>query len=133
MLVHMTPGEVAGLQALAMKHGGSLTINPETGLAEAGFLKKLLPAVIGFGLNMFAPGLGSAVGAALGTSAAVGTGIAVGGFEALRTGSLSKGLSAGLGAYGGANLAGSMAGAGTMSLADQAAQASPGVGRQFYA
>jgi hypothetical protein len=124
MLVHMTPGEVAGLQALAMKHGGSLTINPETGLAEAGFLKKLLPAVIGFGLNMFAPGLGSAVGAALGTSAAVGTGIAVGGFEALRTGSLSKGLSAGLGAYGGANLAGSMAGAGTMSLADQAAQAS---------
>jgi len=116
MLVHMTPGEVAGLQALALKHGGSLTINPETGLVEAGFLKKLLPAVIGFGLNMFAPGLGSAVGAALGTSAAVGTGIAVGGFEALRTGSLSKGLSAGLGAYGGAGLAGSMAGAGASQL-----------------
>ena len=114
MLVHMTPGEVAGLQALALKHGGSLTINPETGLAEAGFLKKLLPALIGFGLNMFAPGLGSAVGAALGTSAAVGTGIAVGGFEALRTGSLSKGLSAGLGAYGGAGLAGSMASAGAV-------------------
>ena len=31
MLVHMTPGEVHGLQALAMKHGGSLTINPDTG------------------------------------------------------------------------------------------------------
>ena len=116
MLVHMTPGEVAGLQALAMKHGGSLTINPETGLAEAGFLKKLLPAVIGFGLNMFAPGLGSAVGAALGTSAAVGTGVAVGGFEALRTGSLSKGLQAGLGAYGGAGLASSMANAGASQL-----------------
>ena len=45
MLVHMTPSEVAGLQALAMKHGGSLSINPETGLVEAGFLKKLLPMV----------------------------------------------------------------------------------------
>jgi len=28
MLVHMTPGEVRGLQALAMSQGGSLTINP---------------------------------------------------------------------------------------------------------
>ena len=34
-LVHMTPGEVEGLQAIAMAHGGSLTINPETGLPEA--------------------------------------------------------------------------------------------------
>jgi len=117
MLVHMTPNEVAGLQALAMKHGGSLTINPETGLAEAGFLKKLLPAIIGFGLNMFAPGVGTAIGSALGTSAAVGTGIAVGGVEALRTGSLSRGLQAGLGAYGGASLSGSMSGLGAAELA----------------
>jgi len=42
-LVHMTPGEVQGLQALAKAHGGSLTINPETGLVEAGFLKSILP------------------------------------------------------------------------------------------
>ena len=27
MLVHMTPKEVAGLHALALSHGGSLTIN----------------------------------------------------------------------------------------------------------
>jgi len=39
MLVHMTPDEVGGLQALAMAGGGSLSINPETGLPEAGFLK----------------------------------------------------------------------------------------------
>jgi hypothetical protein len=118
----MTPGEVAGLQALALKHGGSLTVNPETGLAEAGFLKKLLPALIGFGLNVFAPGLGSAIGAALGgIGAAAGTGIAVGGFEALRTGSLSKGLSAGLGAYGGANLASGVMGAGAAELAQTGA------------
>jgi hypothetical protein len=37
MLVHMSPGEVKGLQALAMAHGGSLSINPDTGLVEASF------------------------------------------------------------------------------------------------
>jgi hypothetical protein len=41
MLVHMTPHEVSGLQSLAMAHGGSLTINPETGLPEAGFLSAI--------------------------------------------------------------------------------------------
>jgi hypothetical protein len=40
ILVHMTPNEVRGLQAIAMQHGGSLTVNPETGLVEAGFLKQ---------------------------------------------------------------------------------------------
>ena len=52
MLIHMSPREVQGLQALAMKHGGTLTINPETGLPEAGFLDKLLPTIIGVGLSM---------------------------------------------------------------------------------
>jgi hypothetical protein len=104
MLIHMAPQEIAGLQALAVANGSSLTTNPDTGLPEALSLKKLLPAIIGFGLNYFVPGLGSAVGSALGTSAAVGTGVAVGGFEALRTGDLGKGISAGLGAYGGAGL-----------------------------
>lgn len=116
-LVHMSPVEVAALQKLAEKHGMSLTINPETGLPEAFSLKKLLPAIIGFGLNMFAPGIGSAIGSALGTSAAVGTGLAVGGFEALRTGDLGRGLMAGLGAYGGASL-----GAGLSSLGSSAAE-----------
>ncbi len=36
-LVHMSPREIKGLQALALAHGGSLTINPDTGLVEAGF------------------------------------------------------------------------------------------------
>ena len=36
-----------GLQSLALAHGGSLTINPDTGLPEAGFLKKLLPMLAG--------------------------------------------------------------------------------------
>ena len=37
-LVHMTTGELASLQKLAEAKGGSLTINPHTGLPEAGFL-----------------------------------------------------------------------------------------------
>jgi hypothetical protein len=47
MLVHMTPGEVAGLQHLALSAGGSLTVNPHTGLPEAGFLSALLPTIAG--------------------------------------------------------------------------------------
>jgi len=113
MLIHMAPSEIKGLQALAEANGSSLTINPDTGLPEALSLKKLLPAIIGFGLNYFVPGLGSAVGSALGTSAAVGTGVAVGGFEALRTGDLGKGISAGLGAYGGAGLSEGLMAAGS--------------------
>ncbi len=98
MLVHMTPKEVAGLQTLAAAHGGSLTINPETGLPEAGFLSSLLPTVIGAAL---APATG---GASLGITSALGTAAVVGGAYGLATGSLKKGLMAGLGAYGGASM-----------------------------
>ena len=112
-LVHMTPGEVAGLQALAHAHGKKLTINPETGLPEAFSLKSLLPMIAGVALNTFLPGAGLAVGSALGgLGGAAGTGLLVGGGTALATGSLQKGLMAGLGAYGGAGLAGGLTGAG---------------------
>jgi hypothetical protein len=43
MLVHMAPEEVAGLRGLAMQMGGDLSINPQTGLPEAKWLKRLLP------------------------------------------------------------------------------------------
>jgi hypothetical protein len=100
MLVHMTPGEVQALQTLAERHGGTLTINPETGQPEANFLKRLLPTLVGAGLS-FIPGVGPLMAAGI-----------VGGGTALATGSLSRGLMAGLGAYGGASLAGGLAGAG---------------------
>jgi hypothetical protein len=112
MLVHMNPREVAGLQALARSNGTSMTINPNTGYPEAFNLKALLPALVGLGLNAFAPGVGSAIGSALGTSGAVGTGVAVGGATAAATGSLKKGIMAGLGAYGGAGLGEGLAGSG---------------------
>jgi hypothetical protein len=100
-LVHMSPREIKGLQALALAHGGSLTINPETGLPEAGFLEQILPMVAGAALS-FIPGIGPFAAAAL-----------VGGGYGLATGSVEKGLMAGLGAYGGAGLANSLASVGS--------------------
>jgi len=103
MLVHMTPNEVAGLNALAMKYGGQLTINPETGLYEAGFLDKLFKAVAPLALGAFlGPGAFGIAGLGMSPLAAAAT---VGLGYTATTGSLAKGISAGLGAYGGANLA----------------------------
>ena len=111
VLVHMTPQEVNGLQALAMAHGGSLTINPKTGLPEAGFLSAILPMVAGFFLGP--AGLGIA-------QSALGAAAMVGGATGIATGSLTKGLMAGLGAYGGFGLAESLAGAGAAANATKA-------------
>jgi hypothetical protein len=116
MLVHMTPKEVGGLQALAMQHGGSLTINPKTGLPEADFLESILPTLLGIG-GMF-----------LGIPPHL-TALAVGGIQTARTGDLGKGLMAGLGAYGGANLAGSLGAAG----AQQGVQAATAAGADLTA
>jgi len=91
-LVHMSPREVKGLNDLAMAHGGQLTINPQTGLPEAGFLESILPMVAGAGLMMI-PGMQPLGAAAI-----------TGGLSFAMTGSLKKGLMAGLGAYGGAGL-----------------------------
>jgi hypothetical protein len=107
MLVHMTPHEVGGLQALAMAHGGSLSINPQTGLPEAGILGKLLPTVLGFALGP--AGMGIKIG---GLSSAASAGLISGAVGTLTSGSLSKGIMAGIGAYGGANLGQSLMGAG---------------------
>lgn len=117
MLVHMAPSEVKGLQALAMAHGGSLTINPKTGLPEAGFLSSILPMLAGAFLGPAGAGIfGSALTAGLGVGAATG----------LATGSLRKGLMAGLGAYGGSGLMSSVMGAGAQGAgAVQAAQSAP--------
>ena len=49
VLVHMSKGEVKSLNDLAMAGGGQLTINPHTGLPEAGFLQRMLPMAIGAG------------------------------------------------------------------------------------
>jgi len=118
-LIHMDKGEIASLQQIAMANGGSLTINPQTGLPEAGFLSAILPMVAGAGL-MLIPGM-QAMGAA---------GI-VGALQTARTGSLKQGIMAGLGAYGGAGLAGSAGTAGaaqaSVDATNQAASAAQGL------
>jgi hypothetical protein len=113
MLVHMSPREVSGLQALARQHGGDLSINPTTGLVEAGFLDSILPMLAGAALT--ATGVGAPLAAAL-----------VGGGTGLATGSVEKGLMAGLGAYGGAGLGSSLSGAGAAAApASTAATVTP--------
>jgi hypothetical protein len=104
MLVHMTPDEVAGLQALAQQMGGSLTINPQTGLPEANIFKKLLPMALGFALGPAGFGV---------FQSALTAGLAVGAGYTLATGSLQQGISAGLSAYGGSNLGTGLQAAGT--------------------
>ena len=99
-LIHMSGKEVAGLQALAMAAGGSLTINPKTGLPEAGFLDDLLPTIVGAGLVYFSGG----------TIDPMMAGAIVGGVETARTGDLGKGALAGLGGFGGAGMVGGLAG-----------------------
>ena len=124
-LVHMTKGEVKGLQALALAHGGSLTINPDTGLPEANFLKRALPTIAGVAVGAMTmnPMLGSAV---------------AGGLTMATGGSLIQGLMAGVGAYGGAGMMSGLAEAGaTQMAAETASQAvqsqavSQGMGQAF--
>jgi len=115
MLMHVTPGEVQGLQALAQRHGGSLTTNPHTGLPEAGFLESILPMLAGGALTFLSGGaLTPLMSAAL-----------VGGGTGLATGDLNKGLMAGLGAFGGAGIGGALAGA-----SSGVASALPGAGTE---
>lgn len=122
-LVHMTKGEIHGLQKLAMSQGGTLTINPHTGLPEAGFLSSILPMVAGAAAMYFTGGAAAPWIAGMSNAAVIGAGI--GGATTLATGSLKKGLMAGLGAYGGAGLAGGIAAAGTGALSAEAGAAAP--------
>ena len=94
-LVHMSGKEVAGLQAIANMHGGSLTKNPHTGLPEAGFLDSIMPTLVGGAMTFFSDGA---------ISPAMAAGI-MGLGTAAKTGDLGKGIMAGMGAYGGAGMA----------------------------
>jgi hypothetical protein len=99
MLVHMTPREVQGLQALAKAKGGTLTINPETGLPEAGFLDQILPVVAMAAATYFTAGAAApALAGALGSAGmAAGTATTVGGALAgAGAGALYGGIGAGI-------------------------------------
>lgn len=101
-LIHMTPGEIDALQALAEQHGGSLTINPHTGLPEAGWLGNILkvaaPVALSFipGVGPLAASIGGAFGATGALASGIGMGLLTGGVTTLATGSLKQGLGAGV-------------------------------------
>jgi len=118
-LIHVTPKELSAMQGIARAHGGSLTVNPKTGLPEAGFLDNLIPSLL--------PMAAGAALAATGVGAPIAAGI-VGAGTGLLTHDLNKGLMAGLGAFGGASLAGGLieagAGAGLSSAETLGAGAS---------
>ncbi len=117
-LVHMSKREIKGLQQLAMAHGGSLTVNPDTGLVEAGFLEQALPVIAAAAATYFTAGAAApALTAALGGSAMAGgiaagalAGAGISGLTAAVTGKdvgnaalmggVGGAISGGLGAYG---------------------------------
>ena len=99
-LVHMSPREVHSLQQLAKSKGGSLTVNPHTGLVEAKFFEELKKVAEKTAPYVAAYYLGPEVAGTFGISEAAGAGIAAGGTSFAMTGSLQKGLQTGLTAYG---------------------------------
>ena len=120
-LVHMSRNEIKGLQQLAKATGGSLTVNPDTGLVEAGFLEQALPVVAAAAATYFTAGAAApALSAALGSSMAGGiaagalAGAGISGITAALTGKdvgnaalmggVGGAISGGLGAYGDANV-----------------------------
>lgn len=113
-LVHMSPREVASLQTMANVAGGSLSVNPKTGLPEAGFLNSILPMIAG-GLSMLIPGM-QPFGAAL---IGAGTGALTGDKDQSLL--MRAGLGA-LGGWGGAGVAQGLAGVGA-SAGKEAASA----------
>jgi hypothetical protein len=98
-LVHMSNAELNGLKHLAKAAGGHLTVNPHTGLYEAGQLDAILPLIAGAALSM--TGIGAPAAAMM-----------VGAEEGVRKKDWKAGLAAGLGAYGGAGLASGIGSAG---------------------
>ena len=96
-LVHMTKGEIKGLRQLAMAHGGDLSINPHTGLVEAGFLSKILPMVAMAAATYFTAGAATPAiaGALEGTALAGSAGILGGAASGALIGGIGAGLQGG--------------------------------------
>jgi hypothetical protein len=105
-----------------------LTVNPETGLPEAGFLDSLLPAIIGAGaMYMTGGAAGAAMPGLFGMGMPATIGMGVGALQTARTGDLGKGIMAGLGAYGGAGMLGAAGQAGMLGGAEGTVPAAPDI------
>ena len=102
MLAHISPEEAAMLKA----RGGAGTINPRTGLPQYFSLKKLVAVALPIAINFIAPGLGTAIGTAMGATGTAATMLGsavIGGVSAGLTGgdplkgAVLGGLGAGMG------------------------------------
>ena len=127
MLMHVTPSEVHGLASLAP---GMMTINPQTGLPEAGFLKDAL----GFAL----PFLGTMVGIPPWLTGAVGAKLRGGDFKDMLLGAGTGALMGKLGGklsevpdIGAANLANEAATT-ALSSPETFSQAMQGIGEEGF-
>ena len=125
MLMHVSPREVQGLQSLAMAQGGSLTINPDTGLPEAfklsGFFKSLLPTLAGAAAS-FIPGMQFMSPVIKGILAGATTGALTN-----KDNRLLGAITGGLGGYGGANLGSALSKMGGSGLTTPAISSGQGV------
>jgi len=130
MLMHVTPEEVAGLASLAP---GMMTINPETGLPEAGWFRNLLGTAAPFLMAMI-PGIGPLAAGALGgaTGSLIKGGdlkdAMLGGITGLAGGALMKGLSGA-----GADVIAGEAATGALASPEAFGQAMQGVGPEGFA
>ena len=106
MLAHINPREAEILRRM----GGQGTVNPNTGIAEYKSLKKIFKTVLPVALSIFAPGLGTAIGAGLGLSgtaaAVIGGGLLGAGTAAITGGDPLRGALMGGISGGGGELAG---------------------------
>ena len=96
MLMHVTPNEVAGLKNLAKSMGGEITINPHTGLPEAGFfdfLGDILPTAVA--LMLAAPTGGGSLAAVPGAAATTAATAAPGLFASMQAAPILGGMATG--------------------------------------
>jgi hypothetical protein len=116
LIVHMNQEEVQGLQALAKKHGTSLTINPDTGMPEAFKLGGVFKALIPIAAGVMFPGFGASI---FGGMQGIGAGILAGAATAALTGGnpIMGGITGALGGYSGAGLGNSFANLGSAGAA----------------
>lgn len=120
-LLHVTKGEMAGLDALARKHfGRPLPRNPKTGIKEASLFRDWFGNDVGMALDVAAPvAVGFIPGVGVPAAMAMGAGLGAAnqglGKNGTTESALIGGIAGGIGAYGGSGLAEGLSGAGAAS------------------
>lgn len=130
-LLHVTKGELAGLDALARRHfGRELPRNPRTGIKEASLFRDWLGEDVGAVADVaapvavaFIPGVGPVAATAMGAGiGAANQGLGKGGTT---ESAIMGGIAGGIGAYGGSGLAEGLSSAGTAAAPTAAPATTP--------